>query len=105
MCRAQVVGWPPIRSFRKNSVQQQKKSEQGGMYMKVSMTGAPYLRKIDLRVYKSYPELLKALEHMFKCTFGKNETQQEVKNQQTFFFHGRKQKNYHDNLLVNFICR
>ncbi|KAJ1417541.1 PB1 domain [Sesbania bispinosa] len=70
--KAQVVGWPPIRSFRKNSLQQ-KKEEQGegaGMYVKVSMAGAPYLRKIDLKVYKSYPELLKALEKMFKCTFG-----------------------------------
>jgi len=42
------------------------------MYVKVSMAGAPYLRKIDLRVYQSYPQLLKALENMFKCIFGKN---------------------------------
>ncbi|TKY68960.1 Auxin-induced protein 22D [Spatholobus suberectus] len=68
---AQVVGWPPVRSYRRNSLQQ-KKGEQGegaGMYVKVSMAGAPYLRKIDLKVYKSYPELLKALENMFKGTF------------------------------------
>ncbi|GLT50542.1 hypothetical protein SLA2020_240230 [Shorea laevis] len=38
--------------------------------MKVSMDGAPYLRKIDLRVYNSYSELLKALENMFKLTIG-----------------------------------
>ncbi|XP_027349989.1 auxin-induced protein 22E [Abrus precatorius] len=70
--KVQVVGWPPIRSFRKNSLQQ-KKVEQGdgaGMYVKVSMAGAPYLRKIDLKVYETYAELLKALENMFKCTFG-----------------------------------
>ncbi|XP_004495146.1 auxin-induced protein 22D-like isoform X2 [Cicer arietinum] len=67
--KAQVVGWPPIRSYRKNSLQQ-KKGEEVGMYVKVSMAGAPYLRKIDLKVYKSYSELLKALENMFKCTFG-----------------------------------
>lgn len=42
-----------------------------GMYLKVSMDGAPYLRKIDLQVYKSYQELLKALQSMFKCTIGK----------------------------------
>jgi hypothetical protein len=42
-----------------------------GMYVKVSMAGAPYLRKIDLKVYKSYSELLIALENLFKCTFGK----------------------------------
>jgi auxin-responsive protein IAA len=35
------------------------------------MAGAPYLRKIDLKVYKSYSELLIALENLFKCTFGK----------------------------------
>lgn len=30
------------------------------------MDGAPYLRKMDLKVYKGYPELLKAVEDMFK---------------------------------------
>lgn len=69
LCRAQVVGWPPIRSYRKNSLQQ-KKGEEVGMYLKVSMAGAPYLRKIDLKVYNSYSELLKVLENMFKCTIG-----------------------------------
>jgi len=70
ICRVQVVGWPPIRSFRKNSLQQNKVEDGSGMYVKVSMAGAPYLRKIDLKVYKSYSELLKVLENMFKCTFG-----------------------------------
>ncbi|MED6110957.1 hypothetical protein PIB30_047835 [Stylosanthes scabra] len=71
-----VVGWPPIRSYRKNNgIQQQKKKGEEvidgvGMYVKVSMAGAPYLRKIDLKVYNSYQELLMALENMFKCTFG-----------------------------------
>ncbi|GAB2217653.1 hypothetical protein Droror1_Dr00000856 [Drosera rotundifolia] len=64
--KAQVVGWPPIRSYRKNSIQQ-KKAE----YVKVSMDGAPYLRKIDLNVYKGYQELLTSLEDMFKFTVGK----------------------------------
>ncbi|KAK7245411.1 hypothetical protein RIF29_40256 [Crotalaria pallida] len=70
--KVQVVGWPPIRSFRKNSLQLKKSEhgDEGGMYVKVSMAGAPYLRKIDLNVYKNYPQLLKALEILFKCTFG-----------------------------------
>lgn len=71
--RAQVVGWPPIRSFRRNSFHGQANKTEGdgaGMYVKVSMDGAPYLRKVDLKVYKSYPDLLKALEHMFKFTIG-----------------------------------
>ncbi|KAL6217470.1 hypothetical protein ACLB2K_010687 [Fragaria x ananassa] len=59
--KTQVVGWPPIRSYRKNAMQ---------AYVKVSVDGAPYLRKIDIKVYKSYPELLKALEEMFKLTIG-----------------------------------
>ncbi|KAJ7972716.1 Auxin-responsive protein [Quillaja saponaria] len=70
--KAQVVGWPPIRSYRKNSLQT-KRNEQtdgAGIFVKVSMDGAPYLRKIDLMVYKNYPELLKALQIMFKCTIG-----------------------------------
>lgn len=71
--KAQIVRWPPIRSYRKNCLQANKSSEAEtpGIYVKVSMDGAPYLRKIDLRVYKAYPDLLKALESMFKFTVGK----------------------------------
>ncbi|XP_019449933.1 PREDICTED: auxin-induced protein 22B-like [Lupinus angustifolius] len=65
--KAKIVGWPPIRSYRKNSLQE---SEGGGIFVKVSMDGAPYLRKIDLKVYGGYLELLKALETMFKLTIG-----------------------------------
>ncbi|KAL6990322.1 Auxin-induced protein 22D [Sarracenia purpurea var. burkii] len=69
--KAQVVGWPPIRSYRKNSFFQKKTTQvETGMYVKVSMDGAPYLRKIDLKVYRCYPELLKAVETMFKLTIG-----------------------------------
>jgi auxin-responsive protein IAA len=79
--KAQVVGWPPVRSFRKNimSVQSEKgagskdadgdKSSPaaggGAAFVKVSLDGAPYLRKVDLKMYKSYQELSKALEKMF----------------------------------------
>ncbi|KAF8401797.1 hypothetical protein HHK36_012743 [Tetracentron sinense] len=73
--KAQVVGWPPIRSYRKNSFQPKKTeadadAEATGIYVKVSMDGAPFLRKVDLKVYKGYPELLKALENMFKFSIG-----------------------------------
>ncbi|XP_057781071.1 auxin-induced protein 22D-like isoform X1 [Salvia miltiorrhiza] len=70
--KAQVVGWPPVRSYRKNALQAQKQpeSEGSGMFVKVSMDGAPYLRKIDLKFYNNYLDLLKALEGMFKCTIG-----------------------------------
>lgn len=71
--RAQVVGWPPIRSFRKNTLATTSKNNDevdgkpgpGPLYVKVSMDGAPYLRKIDLRNYSAYQELSSALEKMF----------------------------------------
>ena len=73
--RAQVVGWPPIRSFRKNTLATNTpkkddvagKSGPGCLYVKVSMDGAPYLRKIDLKTYCSYAEISSALEKMFSC--------------------------------------
>ncbi|KAM5563604.1 auxin-induced protein AUX28-like [Rosa sericea] len=70
--KAQVVGWPPVRSFRKNMLSAQKssstdESKAGGnaALVKVSMDGAPYLRKVDLNMYKTYPQLSDALAKMF----------------------------------------
>ncbi|KAF6150119.1 hypothetical protein GIB67_031321 [Kingdonia uniflora] len=68
--KQQVVGWPPVRSYRKNNFQPKKNTEAEGIYVKVSMDGAPYLRKIDLKIYTGYKELLKALENMFKIPIG-----------------------------------
>ena len=73
------MGWPPIRSFRKNSLATSKNTEEvdgkagsTALYVKVSMDGAPYLRKVDLRNYSAYKELSSALEKMFSCfTIGK----------------------------------
>ncbi|RWW34487.1 hypothetical protein GW17_00000756 [Ensete ventricosum] len=66
--RPQVVGWPPVRSYRKNTLK--ATAAAGGLFVKVSMDGAPYLRKIDLAAYRGYEELRKALEDMFKCFEG-----------------------------------
>lgn len=77
--KAQVVGWPPVRSYRKNMLSVQKttggseteKCEKqspvngGASLVKVSMDGAPYLRKVDLKMYKSYQDLSDALGKMF----------------------------------------
>lgn len=75
--RAQVVGWPPVRSYRKNMLAVQKTtggldsetekpmSGGGSGLVKVSMDGAPYLRKVDLKMYKSYQDLSDALGKMF----------------------------------------
>ncbi|CAH2052972.1 unnamed protein product [Thlaspi arvense] len=79
--KAQVVGWPPVRNYRKNIMTQQKTSGTeeassekagsggggavGAALVKVSMDGAPYLRKVDLKMYKSYQDLSDALAKMF----------------------------------------
>nr|KYP61636.1 Auxin-responsive protein IAA27 [Cajanus cajan] len=73
--KAQVVGWPPIRSFRKNSMASQPtqkndadaEAKSGCLYVKVSMEGAPYLRKVDLNSFGTYKDLSLALEKMFSC--------------------------------------
>ncbi|KAG2308066.1 hypothetical protein Bca4012_082889 [Brassica carinata] len=74
--KAQVVGWPPIRSYRKNTMASSTskntnevdgKPGLGALFVKVSMDGAPYLRKVDLRTYTCYQHLSSALEKMFSC--------------------------------------
>ena len=71
-----------MRSYRKSCFQQSSSSAAkskppapapvaaGGnanaaLFVKVSMDGAPYLRKVDLKMYKGYRELREALEAMF----------------------------------------
>ncbi|MCL7030204.1 hypothetical protein MKW94_001993 [Papaver nudicaule] len=74
--KSEVVGWPPIPSFRKNTMANnpgkesddtRNNSGSGCLYVKVSMDGAPYLRKVDLRTYSNYVELFSGLEKMFSC--------------------------------------
>ena len=73
-----MVGWPPVRSFRKNIMSQKTNTEEaektprggasgGGMaaLVKVSMDGAPYIRKVDLKMYNSYQHLSDGLAKMF----------------------------------------
>ncbi|CAH2042078.1 unnamed protein product [Thlaspi arvense] len=61
-CRADVAGWPPVRSYRKKALGSRR-------YVKVAIDGAPYLRKVDLEAYGNYQELLRALEEMSTCFF------------------------------------
>ncbi|KAI4368386.1 hypothetical protein MLD38_016948 [Melastoma candidum] len=72
--KAQVAGWPPVRSYRKNMMAPQKapdaedaekKGSGSAAFVKVSMDGAPYLRKVDLKMYGSYKELSDSLGKMF----------------------------------------
>uniref|UniRef100_A0A0A0KKT1 Auxin-responsive protein n=2 Tax=Cucumis sativus TaxID=3659 RepID=A0A0A0KKT1_CUCSA len=87
--KTQVVGWPPVRSYRKNVIieteEKKKKKEivnmelglMSGMYVKVSLDGAPYLRKIDLKLYQGYQQLLDALEDMFNFKIGRNSERED----------------------------
>ncbi|OUZ99678.1 AUX/IAA protein [Macleaya cordata] len=75
--KAQIVGWPPVCSYRKkninHNVQEKKVSDDSStpkLYVKVAMDGAPYLRKIDLNVHKGYSDLVMAFEKLFGC-FGR----------------------------------
>ncbi|KAL0719935.1 hypothetical protein Bca4012_069259 [Brassica carinata] len=101
--KTQVVGWPPVRTFRRNvmSVQKpttgdavegtEKTSGSSGVtssaaacataaYVKVSMDGAPYLRKIDLKLYKTYQDLSDALSKMFSSFTTGNYGAQGIKD-------------------------
>ncbi|CAL0316694.1 unnamed protein product [Lupinus luteus] len=81
--KAQVVGWPPVRSYRKNVMMAQKVNTEdcnektsSGSFVKVSMDGAPYLRKVDLTMYRCYQDLADALAKMFSSfTMGDYGTQ------------------------------
>lgn len=59
--KSDIVGWPPVCSYRKKSGFYDK------IYVKVSMDGTPFLRKIDLNTFKGYPDLAIALEKLFGC--------------------------------------
>ncbi|KAF7150587.1 hypothetical protein RHSIM_Rhsim02G0032100 [Rhododendron simsii] len=63
--RAQVVGWPPVRSYRKNIMSQKtttitevaEKTSGGAAFVKVCMDGAPYLRKLVIFVFSSVAKI------------------------------------------------
>ncbi|KAI5586332.1 hypothetical protein BDE02_06G206200 [Populus trichocarpa] len=83
---ATVVGWPPIRSFRKNiassstskmvSELPNKTPEEGSslkpdsfrndLFVKINMEGVPIGRKINLNAYDSYEKLSVAIDELFR---------------------------------------
>ncbi|XP_014499878.1 auxin-induced protein 22C [Vigna radiata var. radiata] len=70
----QVVGWPPVCSYRKKNTVNEPK-----LYVKVSMDGAPFLRKIDLAMHKGYSDLAFALDKFFGC-YGIGEALKDAEN-------------------------
>ncbi|CAN1836808.1 Auxin-responsive protein IAA26, partial [Linum perenne] len=76
-----VVGWPPIRSFRKNLASSSSKQNDNhqsknekppveackrGMFVKINMDGVPIGRKVDLAAYDSYTRLSTAVDELFR---------------------------------------
>lgn len=81
------MGWPPIRSFRKNLassssskptsesqnlVQNKIPGEKSvetkgkGLFVKINMDGVPIGRKVDLKAYDSYDKLSSAVDELFR---------------------------------------
>ncbi|KAL6848075.1 hypothetical protein ACP4OV_022203 [Aristida adscensionis] len=70
--KARAVGWPPVRSYRKNAladVAGSSKAKAAAKFVKVAVDGAPYLRKVDLEAYADYDQLLRALQAKFFSHF------------------------------------
>ncbi|KAE8680756.1 Auxin-responsive protein IAA26 [Hibiscus syriacus] len=82
-----VVGWPPIRSIRKNLASSSKLSSDSpsvdppqkvasekpgaepngkGLFVKINMDGVPIGRKVDLKAYDSYEKLSTAVDELFR---------------------------------------
>ncbi|CAH8328604.1 unnamed protein product [Eruca vesicaria subsp. sativa] len=79
-----VVGWPPVRSFRKNLAsssfskpgndqinksgdgEKQLEPKREGMFVKINMDSVPIGRKIDLNAYSSYEQLSFAVDKLFR---------------------------------------
>lgn len=85
------MGWPPIRSFRKNiasgstsklpsgshqqhqnvvpyKVASQKPTDKSGkgLFVKINMDGVPIGRKVDINAYDSYEKLSSAVDELFR---------------------------------------
>ncbi|KAJ4718027.1 Auxin-responsive protein [Melia azedarach] len=84
---APVVGWPPIRSFRKNIAstsaskpasespndvpnkpinEKPAKPSSKTLFVKINMDGVPIGRKVDLNAYDSYEKLSTAVDELFR---------------------------------------
>ncbi|RAL41308.1 unnamed protein product [Cuscuta campestris] len=60
---SRVVGWPPVCSYRRKQNDAVVDSQKA--YVKVSMDGAPFLRKVDLAAHDGYSALVAALHRLF----------------------------------------
>ncbi|KAF5726183.1 auxin-responsive protein IAA26-like [Tripterygium wilfordii] len=81
-----IVGWPPVRSFRKKltdnyasklesespkKIAENINGKDGGtekqhLFVKINMEGVPIGRKVDLKAYDSYEKLSVAIDKLFR---------------------------------------
>ena len=116
---APVVGWPPIRSFRKNfgsrnfskpapkspnetpkegSDSEKLVNLEHHMFVKINMDGVPIGRKVDLKAYDSYEKLSFAIDELFGDLLAGNlQTHSTWKIILLFKFYGRLQKKNNNN--------
>ncbi|KAG2278510.1 hypothetical protein Bca52824_061065 [Brassica carinata] len=69
---ALVVGWPPVRSSRRNLTVQPKEEMKKGvndelreLYVKINMEGVPIGRKVNLSAFNNYQQLSHAVDQLF----------------------------------------
>ncbi|XP_062181701.1 auxin-responsive protein IAA16-like isoform X2 [Phragmites australis] len=91
---APVVGWPPVRAFRRNLVSSSSKpshepsshggkdsgrakveSGKKGLFVKINMDGVPIGRKVDLSAHGSYGTLSGAVDQLFRGLLAGREEQ------------------------------
>lgn len=86
--KGQVVGWPPIRSYRKNTLAAHPKPAEeegdGQLFVKVNMDGITIGRKVDLKAHTCYEGLLLALEDMFQPSNSGQATSQAATRRENF---------------------
>jgi len=83
---APVVGWPPVRSFRRNlagskpssskedgrgskddvAVKDDERAGRKGLLVKINMDGVPIGRKVELKEHGSYADLSSAVDKLFR---------------------------------------
>ena len=68
-----MVGWPPVRSSRRNLMVQPKEEMKKGvndevreLYVKINMEGVLIGRKVNLSAFNNYQQLSHAVDQLFK---------------------------------------
>ncbi|CAA7025949.1 unnamed protein product [Microthlaspi erraticum] len=78
---APVVGWPPVRSSRRNLTAQTKEEmkkresdEDRELYVKINMEGVAIGRKVNLSAFNNYQQLSHAVDRLFSSDLSRQYT-------------------------------